>query len=161
MWKLAEVSLRPESAEDASFIDELVIAVRETEPGFRDLPVEERTRLLIEQSQLQQADYRRKFPQAHFLVIVASGKLVGRFYVNHTSNHIRVVELSILPDYQGHGIGIQLMKSVLAEGTRTGLPVRLSMAIGNPVLSFYDKLGFGVVAKTDSHHGMEWIPGAE
>ena len=110
MGKLAEISLRPESAEDAPFIDELVIAVSEMERGFRDLPVDERTRLLVEQSRLQQADYRRKFPQAHFLVIVVSGKLVGRFYVNHTTNHTRVVELSVLPDYQGHGIGHQLSR---------------------------------------------------
>lgn len=35
------------------------------------------------------------------------------------------------------------------------------MAIGNPVLSFYANLGFGVVAKTELHHGMEWVPRAE
>ena len=97
MGKLAEISLRPESAEDAPFIDDLVIAVREMERGFRDLPVDERSRLLVAQSRLQQADYRRKFPQAHFLVIVVSGKLVGRFSVTGIArNDTRVKSLVVV-----------------------------------------------------------------
>ena len=93
MWKLAEVSLRPETPEDGSFVEELIFAVREGEPGFRDLPVDERTPLLKEQARLQSADYRRKFPHAHYLIIVASGHPVGRFYIDHTPDHLRIVDL--------------------------------------------------------------------
>ncbi|MDB4412531.1 GNAT family N-acetyltransferase [bacterium] len=157
MWQLANVSLRPEAESDSTFVEELVIAIREGEPGFRDLPAEERTSLLKEQVRLQSADYRRKFPQAHFLIIMASGHPVGRFYIDHTPDRLRIVDLSILPDYQGHGIGHQLMKSVLAEGTRTSLPVRLSVMIGNPALDFYLKLGFVTIDKLESHLRMEWV----
>ncbi|MGJ8695239.1 MAG: GNAT family N-acetyltransferase [Verrucomicrobiaceae bacterium] len=156
MWQLAEVSLRPQTDGDISFIEDLVIAVREREPGFCELAAEERTRILREQSKLQLADYGRKFPQGHFLIIEASGRAIGRFYVNHASDHIRVVELSVLPDYQGHGIGQQLMKSVLAEGTRTGVPVRLSVALGNPAFTFYETLGFRETGRGESHLRMEW-----
>lgn len=113
-------------------------------------------RLLKEQSKLQLADYGRKYPQGNFLIIGVSGKAVGRFYVNHASDHIRVVELSIFPDYQGHGIGQQQMKSVLAEGTWTGIPVRLSVELGNPALSFYEALGFRETGRGESHLWMEW-----
>lgn len=158
MWQSAEVSLRPETPDDASFLEELVFAVREEEPGFRELPLDERSALLKEQARFQASHYRRVYPTAHFLIIEAGGNPVGRYYIYQAPDHLLVVELSILPDFQGLGIGRELLKSVQAEAVRTKMPVRLSVEVGNPAMSFYEGMGF-VREKTEaSHHGMVWRP---
>jgi|MEHZ01.3.fsa_nt_MEHZ010861193.1_3 ribosomal protein S18 acetylase RimI-like enzyme len=161
MWKKAEVSLRPEISEDIPFLEELVFTIREGEPGFRDLALTERTTLLKEQACLQRAHYRKVYPAAHFMIVEADGRPIGRYYVYQASDHLLIVELSITPAFQGHGIGSQLMKSSLAEAMRTKMPVRLSVEIGNPAISFYEGLGFVWERTEASHHGMVWMPPSE
>lgn len=156
MWTSAEISLRAEIEDDASFLEELVIAVRESELGYRELPVEERNRLLKEQNRLQLVHYRKRFPTAFFLIVEANGKHIGRLYLDHKIDGIHVIELSLLPDYQGHGIGHQLLKNIQAEATRTKIPITLSVAHGNPALSFYERLGFQTNESTDTHLRMKW-----
>lgn len=156
MWRQAGVSLRPQTEADLPFVEELVIAVREDEPGFRHLLPDERVRLLKEQHQLQWSHYRKVFPAAHFLLILADGQPVGRFYLDHAADHLRVIELSILPDYQGHGIGRRLMETIQAEAARRRHPVRLSVVNGNPVERFYATLGFVRDGLNGSHLRMRW-----
>jgi len=158
MSQSAEVSLRPEVEEDWPFIEELVFATRENEPGFNGLLLGERTSLLKEQARLQAAHYRKQFPSAHFLIIEVGGQRAGRYYLNQVADHFHVVELSILPEYQGHGIGHQLMKSIQAEAVRVNLPVRLRVAKGNPARSFYEKLGFMIRNTGETHHALVWKP---
>lgn len=160
MWTLAEVSLRPERDDDLGFLQDLVLATRENEPGYCELPADQRNQLLREQEELQRNHYRTHFPRAHFLIVEANGKPIGRFYLDHRPDTILVVELSLLPDYQGHGIGSQLIKTVLGEATRTRVTVTLSVVIGNPALQFYQHLGFQVQSKGETHHQMKWSPPA-
>lgn len=156
MWTSAEISLRAETEDDASFLEELVIAVRETELGYRELPVAERNHLLKEQNRLQLTHYRKNYPTAFFLIVEADSKPVGRLYLDHQAERIHIVELSLLPDFQGHGIGHQLLKNVQAEATRTQVPITLSVAHGNPAQSFYERLGFQSSGSTDTHLKMKW-----
>ena len=156
MGGMTDISLRPEVEEDFKFIEELVFAVREREAGFRGLILSERTNLLKEQARLQIEHYRRVYPRAHFMIIEADEKAIGRYYVHHAEDHLLIVELSILPSFQGYGIGRQLIKSVQAEAMRTGLPIRLSVEIGNPAISFYEGMGFEQVRTEQSHHAMVW-----
>ncbi len=159
MWQSAEVSLRPEVEEDWPFVEELVFATRENEPGFSGLPLGERTSLLKEQARLQATHYRKQFSSAHFLIIEVGGRRAGRYYLNQAADHFHVIELSILPEYQKHGIGHQLMKSAQAEAIRMNLPVRLRVARGNPARKFYQGLGFKITGTGETHDSLEWVPG--
>ncbi|MEM0896234.1 MAG: GNAT family N-acetyltransferase [Verrucomicrobiota bacterium] len=154
---MANISLRPQTSGDEAFLSDLVIATREVEPGYRELVPQERTRLLKDQCRIQSAGYRKEFPNAFFLVVEANTKPIGRFYVDHTPGHIRVVELSLLPKFQGHGIGTQLMKTILAEATRTQIPILLSVVVWNHgAFRFYEKLGFRQVEQSETHARLRW-----
>lgn len=161
MWTAAEISLRAETADDASFLEELVIAVREGELGYRELPADVRNRLLKQQNQLQLTHYRKKFPKAFFLIVEANSKPVGRLYLNHLAERIHVIEFSLLPEMQGHGIGHQLLKNIQAEAIRTQVPIALSVSHGNPAETFYQRLGFQATGSTDTHLRMQWQPPAK
>lgn len=161
MWTAAEISLRAETADDASFLEELVIAVREGELGYRALPNDERTRLLKQQNRLQLSHYRRKFPQAFFLIVEANSRPVGRLYLNHLRELIHLIELSLLPEMQGHGIGHQLLRTIQAEALRRQIPITLSVEHRNPAVTFYQRLGFRTSGSSDTHLRMQWQPPAK
>jgi GNAT superfamily N-acetyltransferase len=154
--RFANVSLRPALPGDAAFLEELTLAVRETEPGFRDLNPAERTQLLKQQHALQQMSYRADFPEAFFMLILVDGKPAGRFTVAHRTDEIRIVDLAVHPAWQSKGIGSGLLKNVQAEAARTKAPVRLCAVAGSPAAGFYERLGFTVCGVSDMHLLMEW-----
>lgn len=156
MWHLAEVSLRPEMEEDALFLEDLVLAIRDSEIGYRDFAPGLRTELLRQQGQWQAAHYRTAFPNAYFLIIEVAGKRAGRLYLAHLPEEIRVIDLSIDPTYQSHGIGTELLKRVQAEATRSAMPVRLAVIQDSAARIFYERLGFYKTGEIDGRLSMEW-----
>lgn len=156
MITTAKVSLRPETAEDTNFIEELFIADKDEQEGWRHLLPSERTKILKSQSRYQLDHYRKNFPHAWFCIIEVDGKPAGRFYVNQTPKEMRVVDISILPEYRQHGIGSTLIQQIITESQRLNLPLRLRVDPLNPALGFYQKLGFVVIANEESRLHLEW-----
>ncbi|MCW1886298.1 GNAT family N-acetyltransferase [Luteolibacter flavescens] len=158
MFRLATVSLRPEVPEDRDFLVDLYLSTRDDEAGFRDLPPAERTRWLVQQYEWQTLSYRQTYPHAWFTIVMVEGRPAGRLYVARMTDCLRVMDISLLPEFRGHGIGTQLLKNVQAEGQRTQVPVRLEAVIGDPVQGFYQRLGFRIIRTSAMRHTMEWTP---
>ena len=151
-----EVSLRPESEEDFEFLQELFFSVREDDSGFRELIPSARNQLLTEQCHFQHSHYRQKFPQAYFLIIEVAGKRAGRYYINHSPDELRVIDISLLPQYRRYGIGSQLVSRTQEEARHQKLPLRLYARVEDQSDGFYRRLGFVETDRTDSHIAMEW-----
>jgi GNAT superfamily N-acetyltransferase len=156
MFRQATVSLRPETAEDRSFLRELHLSVREEEAGFRDLDPAARTALLDQQFEWQHAQYLAQNPHGWFTIVLVDDQPAGRFYLTRRAAELRVVDISLLTEYRGHGIGSQLMLNVRAESLRIGLPIRLSVVAGDPVRGFYQRLGFRLVSRDEIRLELEW-----
>ncbi len=62
--------------------------------------------------------------------------------------------------YQGQGIGSRLLGSLLDQGARDGLPVRLSVQLDNRARRLYQRLGFVALADDGLYQSMEWRPAA-
>lgn len=155
----ASVSLRPELAEDEAFLRELYLSVRDDESGFRELDPGARTRLLQEQFEFQRSDYRLRFPHADFLIVQVDERPAGRFYLNHGADSIHVIDISLLPEYQGHGIGSTLIRTVQAEAQRTGRAVTLFAHPRRAGSGFYQRLGFAKKSVVGEHAGLHWHAG--
>ncbi len=158
MFTAANVCLRPEIPEDADFLEDLFVANKDDAPGWRELLPAERTRLLKEQSALQRLHYRKFYPQAWFTIIEVEGKPAGRLCVNQSPKEMRVVDISILPEYRQHGIGSRLIQQVITESTRLKRPLRLCAELGSTVHSFYQKLGFIEFKRDGTHVHYQWVP---
>lgn len=155
----ASVSLRPELAEDEPFLRDLYLSIRDGEPGFSELDPATRTRLLHEQFDFQRSDYRLRFPHADWLVVQVDGQRAGRFYLNHASGSIHVIDISLLPEFQGHGIGSTLIQTVQAEGQRSGRKVTLFAHPRRAGSTFYERLGFVRTSALGEHVGLSWQAG--
>jgi len=154
----ATVALRPETPEDRPFLLELYLSTRDDEAGFRDLDPAERTALLIQQFSWQHEQYLAIDPHGWFTIVTVGDRPAGRLYLARRPDAFRVIDLSLLPEYRGHGIGTQLLKSVQAEATRTQLPIRLRVVVNNPARSFYARLGFRPTGEENFRIHLEWRP---
>jgi len=56
------------------------------------------------------------------------------------------MDIALLPDHRGAGIGTRLVRELLDEGARTGKRVSIHVEKHNPALRLYERLGFAPVA---------------
>jgi GNAT superfamily N-acetyltransferase len=96
----------------------------------------------------QSRHYRGSFPEASYSVICVDGTSAGRLIVNRCADEIRIVDIALLPEFRGAGIGRELVERLLAEADSAELPVRCQVLAGNKARRFWERLGF-VPAETD------------
>ena len=111
-----------------------------------------------QQFDAQDVYYRAHYTNASFDVIEAAGKAAGRLYVARWEDEIRIMDIALLPEYRGKGIGTQLLRDLLDEGARTGKRVSIHVEKDNPALSLYVRLGFVPVGDRGVYLLMEASP---
>ena len=128
---------------------ELLTAVyRSTRLAELDLvPWDEATRtaFVTQQFEAQDRAWSEQRPDAVRDVVLVDGVAAGRLYVDRTPQEIRVVDITLLPEHRGRGVGQSLLRPIIAEGDRVGLPVTIHVERHNPALRLYARLGFEVV----------------
>ncbi len=118
----------------------------------------EKTAFLRAQFALQQAHYRTHYRDADFCIIKAEGRPIGRFYVHRGAQEFRLVELSLLPAWRGHGIGGVLVQTLVQEATAPSLPVTLHVEPSNPARRFYLQAGFRHAEELGFYERLVWLP---
>ena len=61
-----------------------------------------------------------------------NGEPVGRLYVARWPDDIRVVDIALMPEHRGGGLGTRLLREILAEGDASGRKVSIHVEIYNP-----------------------------
>ncbi len=145
----APVTLRPASDDDEPFLRRLYASARAEEFAALGLAPPALDDLLAMQYEAQDRGYRSQYPGATCEVVIVDGEPAGRLYVDRAPDAVHVVDIALLPEYRGHGIGTHLLRGLLREGVATGRPVTLSAARTNPALALYERLGLRVVDGDD------------
>ncbi|MGP4072867.1 GNAT family N-acetyltransferase [Piscibacillus sp. B03] len=92
----------------------------------------------------RERDYPKLFERCNFWAGVRNEdqKLIGFGYVCGMGlEHGYLEDIIIHPDYQGQGIGIDLVKELLKESRRYGLDI-VTVTYEESKTSFYEKCGF-------------------
>lgn len=151
------VTLRPACDADSGFLLALYASTRTDLARLPDPAI--RDQLIAMQAAAQQAHYRARFPRARAsLVLDQDGRPVGRLVVDYGADALRLVDISLLPEHCGRGIGAQLLGMLQDQAARAGLPLRLSVAAGNRAIHLYQRLGFQLdpTEGVGMHHYMTW-----
>ncbi|MEU8660924.1 GNAT family N-acetyltransferase [Actinoplanes philippinensis] len=91
----------------------------------------------------QQTFHDRGFDPAHTRIITADGHDAGALIVDYQPDQIYLSRIEIHPDFQGRGIGSQLIRLLLREGAARGQSVELDVLTVNPrACALYQRLGF-------------------
>lgn len=151
---MEQIELRRARAEDEPFLFVAFCAAREAE--FAPLPPAQREQLLRLQYEAQTRDYAGRYPRLEDCVIECCGQPAGRLLLNRESAELRVVDITVLPEYQRRGIASAVLKSLICEARSAGIALRLSVWHGNPAASLYRRLGAQVREESATHLELEW-----
>jgi ribosomal protein S18 acetylase RimI-like enzyme len=154
-----DVTLRPIRDEDRDFLRHLYASTRAEELAqVTDWSAEQKEAFLTQQFEAQHDHYQTHYADASFDIVVSDGEPIGRLYVARWEREIRLVDVALVPEARGRGIGTALLRTLLAEGERTGRAVSIHVEQFNPALRLYRRLGFREVAENGPYFLMEWRP---
>ena len=157
------VTLRPIGEEDLDFLYRLYASTREEELAVVDWPAEQKEAFLRQQFAAQHAWYQEHYAGASFDVVEVAGRPAGRLYVARWERELRLVDVSLLPEHRGSGLGTALVSRVLAEAAAAGKPVTIHVERVNPAQRLYRRLGFTLLEDKGMYLLLEWrreAPGA-
>jgi GNAT superfamily N-acetyltransferase len=138
------LSLRPVTDDDLPFLLRLYASSREEELAGVEWPREQREAFVRQQFEAQHAWYREQYTTATFDVVEVAGVPAGRLYVDRWPREVRIVDISLLPEHRGKGLGGALLQAVFAEADAAGKPVSIHVERFNPALRLYARLGFAL-----------------
>ncbi len=151
-------TLRPSTPEDRELLNRIYASTRAGEMAVVPWSEQQKQEFLRFQFDAQDKYYREHFPRAAYDLIVLDGEPVGRLYVDRRADEIRLIDIALLPEHRGAGIGGAIMRDVLAEGEQSGKLVRIHVEHNNPAMRLYLRLGFCKIEEQGVYHLMEWTP---
>lgn len=152
------VTLRPAADSDYDFMRRLYHSVRAEE--MQQFPFDEaqKREFLDQQFSAQFAHYGIHYPTCERNIIEKDGQPVGRLWIDEWRDQIRLVDISLMPEWRGSGIGTGILRDVLARGQACGKPVTIHVEGFNPALRLYQRLGFEHVDTNGVYYLMKWTP---
>lgn len=154
----AEVRLRPIRPEDRPFLFRVYAETRAAEMALVPWGEAQRQAFLTMQFEAQHRSYQANFAGARFEIVEVGGVAAGRLYVDRGPDETRVVDIALLPEHRGRGVGSALLRDLLAEATASGRCVTIHVEASNPARRLYERLGFVEVGDEGVYRFMRWSP---
>jgi ribosomal protein S18 acetylase RimI-like enzyme len=151
-----QVTLRPVTDDDRDFLVCVYASTRDEELSLVDWAEGHREAFVRMQFDAQDQQYRQLNPAASFDVIEVGGRPAGRLYVDRRPTDIRIIDISLLPDFRGAGIGGALIASLMDEAAASNRTVSIHVEVHNRAAELYARLGFVAVAEHGVYRRMEW-----
>lgn len=153
----AGLSLRPVCDDDRDLLYRVYAGTRSEELALAtDWTDEAKERFLRQQFAAQDLFYRENYPGAELSIVLRDGEPVGRLYVDRRLAEIRLMDIALLPEHRGGGLGTALLEDLLAEGRAAGKPVTIHVEVYNPAMRLYQRLGFRRKEDKGVYWLMEW-----
>ena len=81
---------------------------------------------------------------------------VGRLYVARWEKEIRIVDITLLPEFRGTGIGTKLLRDLQTEARSACKSLTIHVERFNRALTLYQRLGFKEVEDKGVYLLMRW-----
>lgn len=152
----ADIVLRPSVESDREFLVGLYASTRDAELSQVSWEPGQREAFVRMQFAAQDTEYRRHNPHGAFDVVEVDGRPVGRLIVDRRPGDIRIVDISLVPEARGAGVGSRLIGDLLEEARATDRIVSIHVEVHNRAAELYARLGFAVAEDLGVYRRMEW-----
>lgn len=155
------IRLRPERDDDLAFVHALYATTRADEMArLADWTAEQKQAFVAQQFHAQHSFYQQQYPDARYHVIERDGVRIGRLYVHATDDELRLMDITLVPEARGQGLGTALVCELQDEARTRGVPLGLYVEASNPAQRLYARLGFRYVADEGFYQLLRWEPTA-
>ena len=151
-----DISYRLKSEKDLPFIERLYRSTREEELAMSGWPEALKQQFVAHQLLMQTRHFEHAYPRAEWLLIERGGEAIGRLYVDDSEGGILLVDIALLPESRGRGIGTAIVRDLLEQGRQAGRAVRLSVFRTNKARRLYERVGFKPAGSAGAYDEMEW-----
>ena len=150
------ISLRPITPEDESFLARLYASTRAAELAQTNWSDEQKAMFCRLQFHAQTTDYQRNYPYASFDIIERNGVAAGRLLVLREDEKIHVIDIALLPEHRGAGIGTKFLRELQDEAAAAGKKLSIHVEQFNPARRLYERLGFQQVEEKGVYLLLHW-----
>jgi ribosomal protein S18 acetylase RimI-like enzyme len=151
-------SLRPTRPDDQDFLFKLYASTRLHEIAGFGWPEAQQEMFLRMQFNAQQRWYESMYGKAEHQVVEQNGQPIGRLMVVWDKDFALLVDIALLAEYRGKGIGGELVRELIQQCGRTRIPLRLQVLKTNPALRLYERLRFIRTGEDQMYIQMECRP---
>lgn len=155
------VTLRAAQPADEAFLCDVYASTRAEELALTDWSAEQKAVFCRQQFTAQDAHYRQHYPTAQYSIIEGDGVAAGRLFVDRWEKEIRIMDIALLPEHRGAGIGTRLLRGLQEEARAAGKALSIHVEKFNPALRLYERLGFRAKEDKGVYVLMEWRGSAE
>ena len=106
----------------------------------------------------QQRWYESAFGKSEHQIVEQNGQPVGRLMVLREKGSALLVDISLLAEHRGQGIGGGLIRELIQQCARDGATLKLQVLKTNPALRLYERLGFTRTSEDQLYLQMERRP---
>ena len=153
---MPEARLRPATADDTEFLRAVYAGTRTEELALTDWSDAQKAAFCRQQFDAQDNHYRAHYPTSEFLEIENGTESIGRLYVDRWEKEIRVMDISILPEFRGAGVGTQLLRELHDEARAAGKSLCIHVEKFNPALRLHERLGLKPIEDKGVFLLMSW-----
>ena len=93
-------------------------------------------------------------------ILQQEGEAVGLWKVTRDGRNWDLIQIQLVPELQGKGLGRQLIEALIAEATAAGASIQLNVLNGNPARRLYERLGFRELKDEEHSTTMRFEPKA-
>jgi ribosomal protein S18 acetylase RimI-like enzyme len=144
--------------QDEAFLYKVYASTRAEELALVPWNDQQREAFLRMQFTAQDTYYREHYAKAEYKVILFDNELAGRLYVLREEKSIRILDITVIPEYRRRGIGTVLLREIVEEATQLGKTVQIYIETYNRSVGLFEHLGFTRKAEEGINFLMEWRP---
>ena len=152
------VTLRTANPDDEAFLHELYCSTRSEEISGWGWDASQQQAFLRLQFIAQRQHYEMAYEGADHKIVLLEDRPAGRILVFRSEQEYVLVDIALLPDQRGGGIGTALILKLLDEAKHAGKGVSLHVEKHNRARKLYQRLGFETVGDSGVYFKMEWRP---
>jgi ribosomal protein S18 acetylase RimI-like enzyme len=152
------IVLRPSQPSDQEFLGRVYASTREDELAVVPFTDAERAAFIAQQYAAQSAHFATHYAAASYDVVEVDGDPAGRLIVMRSEGEILLVDIALLPEFRGQGVGSHLVAAILDEADAAQAKVSLYVESFNRAQRLYTRSGFVQIGTNGVYIQMEREP---
>lgn len=140
------IKARHVGPQDLEFLKTLYACARADELAATGWPLTQQQAFLAQQFDCQHRYYQEHYADAQRLLLLQAGQPIGRLYWRESPTEATLIDVSLMPEWRGQGIGSSLMRCLAEHADALGLSISLHVEPGNPARRLYGRWGFEAAA---------------